>query len=148
MYYANTGAQSATDSTLRLLAKTTIAYHAGCGVYVGGPIIQDKLFMFLSAENDQTKTDWRRVNGVRISTTRHGWINSARKVDRYIASSTGTSPTTTASNSAIGDDARPTIRPTAATITRATAPSPAPQRRRVDAHGRINVADNGAEVRS
>ena len=57
------------------------------GAYLSGPIIQDKVFMFLSAETTRTNTSGTdATNGVRTSATAANtgfWNESARKVDRY-----------------------------------------------------------------
>lgn len=91
LYYARTGApeNAATDGTLRRRRSDTETNEKVYGAYVGGPIIQDKLFMFVAAE----KTD-RETTGVtplaageRLSTSlgRNGWRETDTKIDRYMA---------------------------------------------------------------
>ncbi len=91
LYYANTGApeNAATDGTLRRRLSDTERDEKIYGAYIGGPIIKDKLFMFVAAE----KTD-REVAGVtpttageRLSTSlsRNGWRETDTKIERYLA---------------------------------------------------------------
>lgn len=55
------------------------------GTYVGGPIIKDTLFMFLSAETTKTDTDGTdAINGIRVGGAPSGaWNSTKRSVDRY-----------------------------------------------------------------
>jgi outer membrane receptor protein involved in Fe transport len=91
LYYQNTGAaeNAATDGTLRRRRSETTQDEKVYGAYFGGPIIQDKLFMFVAAE----KTD-RDVAGVaplaqgeRLSTSlaRNGWRATDTRIERYMA---------------------------------------------------------------
>lgn len=56
------------------------------GAYIGGPIVQDKLFMFLSAQT--TRRDTGAVdstNGIRVGGAPTGaWTETKRVVDRYL----------------------------------------------------------------
>ncbi|MCC7641681.1 MULTISPECIES: TonB-dependent receptor [unclassified Janthinobacterium] len=83
--YAVTGApeNSATDGTLLRRNSENSKTERIYGAYVGGPIIQDKLFMFLSAET--RSTDWARVNGTRTSASNNttGFVTNKDKIDRY-----------------------------------------------------------------
>lgn len=84
VYYANTGANPDTDGKIFALnhqnSDTTKKY----GVYVGGPIIQDKLFMFIAAE--QTRQTTSKLNQSADSTTAdsNGWADDKNKTTRYL----------------------------------------------------------------
>jgi hypothetical protein len=91
LYYSRTGApeNAATDGTLRRRLSDTERDEKIYGAYIGGPIIKDRLFMFVAAE----KTD-REVTGVtpttageRTSTSlaRNGWRATDTKIERYLA---------------------------------------------------------------
>ncbi|WLI89993.1 TonB-dependent receptor [Massilia sp. R2A-15] len=88
-YYANTGAptNTATDGKLRLRREDNKVQETRVGAYVGGPIIQDKLFMFIAA--DQSSTDTSRVGALRStasdanSLSKWGWGEINDKVTRF-----------------------------------------------------------------
>jgi hypothetical protein len=90
-YYANTGAptNTNTDGKLRLRREDNKVQETRIGAYLGGPIIQDKLFMFVSA--DQTKIDTSRVGALRStasdanSLAKWGWGEIGDKTTRYVA---------------------------------------------------------------
>jgi hypothetical protein len=89
--YAKTGApeNAATDGTLRRRRTDTEREEKVYSAYVGGPIIKDKLFMFLAAE--QTDRDVSGVTplaqGERLSTSlgRNGWRQTDTQIQRYMA---------------------------------------------------------------
>ncbi|QYF94248.1 TonB-dependent receptor [Massilia sp. PAMC28688] len=85
-YYAKTGAPSnaTTDGTLRLARAENTLETKTYGAYVGGPIIQDKLFFFLAGE--AIKTDEGLVNGFRVGTSnaRNGWRDRQTDIKRYM----------------------------------------------------------------
>lgn len=87
LYYGNTGAteNAGTDGTLRLRREDDTSQNTRFGAYVGGPIIKDKLFMFVAAEASKTETS--RVVGSTSSTTNavNGWEDATGKVERYAA---------------------------------------------------------------
>jgi hypothetical protein len=87
IFYANTGAASnaATDGTLRLARRQNTQERKVYGAYVGGPIIQDKLFFFAAAE--KTETDEGLVNGFRVGTSNglNGWRDRNTQIERYMA---------------------------------------------------------------
>lgn len=84
VYYANTGQNPDTDG--KLYARNDQAYESErrAGVYVGGPIIKDKLFMFLAAE--QIRNDQDQVAGTTdsISLAQNGWLAEKNKTSRYL----------------------------------------------------------------
>jgi hypothetical protein len=84
--YANTGRFPATDNTIYRARGSNTQDSKRLGAYVGGPIIEDKLFMFVSAET--TKTDAAGTdptNGTRIGgNPAAAWADSSRKVNRYL----------------------------------------------------------------
>ncbi len=87
IYYARTGApeNAGTDGTLRLARQENTQERKVYGAYVGGPIIQDKLFFFAAAEKTETETGG--VNGFRVGTSnaRNGWRETESKIERYMA---------------------------------------------------------------
>ncbi|PKB23888.1 TonB-dependent receptor [Janthinobacterium sp. 64] len=92
-YYPVTGAaeNKATDGTLFRKNSTNSQTEKSYGAYLGGPIIKDKLFMFLAIEakkNDKenTNADSSAV-GTRTSPANGstGWESRQDTVDRYLA---------------------------------------------------------------
>jgi hypothetical protein len=87
VYYANNGFKE-TDGTLYAKNDLTSDSTTRYGAYVGGPILEDKLFMFISAERTDQKT-----NGVAHhsdeagsdGTIPSGWLNRKNKTTRYLA---------------------------------------------------------------
>lgn len=92
-YYPVTGAaeNKATDGTLFRRNQDDTRTEKIYGAYVGGPIIQDKLFMFLSLE--QRKSEEAGTNasastlGTRTSTSNavSGWEEKQDTIQRYLA---------------------------------------------------------------
>ena len=84
--YPVTGApeNAATDGTLYRKNRDNTKTERIFGGYVGGPIIEDKLFMFLSVEG--RTTDWERVNGTRTSASNAatGFVTNKDKINRYM----------------------------------------------------------------
>ncbi len=85
VYYANNG--FATDGKLYAKNDLTTESENRGGFYIGGPIIQDKLFMFLSAEQINHKRDGvARTNESAASTSaQSGWLDRKDKTTRYVA---------------------------------------------------------------
>ena len=86
IYYQNTGAFPNTDGKLYRRRSENEQQKTVVGAYVSGPIIKDKLFMFVSAESTQTKTEGvDAANGIRIGGSADGaWNETNRKVQRYL----------------------------------------------------------------
>lgn len=57
----------ATDGTLNLRRQDNTTQVRKMAAYVGGPIIEDKVFMFMAVDETQSKSSF--VNGTRVSTT-------------------------------------------------------------------------------
>ncbi len=86
IYFANTGKKPDTDNTLYRAREENTRSRDRYGAYIGGPIIQDKLFMFISAETSRTDTGQvDTVNGPRVGgSPASGWVDHKRVVDRYL----------------------------------------------------------------
>ncbi|WP_317201134.1 carboxypeptidase regulatory-like domain-containing protein [Janthinobacterium sp.] len=91
--YENTGApdNKATDGTLFRKNSSNSQTEKSYGTYLGGPIIKDKLFMFLAMETkknnkENTNADSSSV-GIRTSASNAstGWESRQDTVDRYLA---------------------------------------------------------------
>lgn len=86
IYYPKTGRtyNASTDGTLYIRRNENTADSKQFSGYVSGPIIQDKLFMLVSAE--QTRTDQGFVNGIRTSTSNavNGWNDTKAKTNRHL----------------------------------------------------------------
>ena len=86
LYYPTTGdpQNASTDGTLRLRRSENNVSETSTSAYLSGPIIQDKLLMFLALEQIKTNTDW--VAGLRTSTTNasNGWGEDRLKTQRYL----------------------------------------------------------------
>jgi len=83
--YGNTGNFPTTDGTLYRAREANEQTQKRYGTYLSGPIIKDKLFMFVSAETTKTDTEGTdATNGIRIGGSQAaGWNASKRTVDRY-----------------------------------------------------------------
>lgn len=86
IYYEKTGAavNAATDGTLYRQENNRKRSEKIFGAYVGGPLIENKLFMFLAAEG--RKYDEERVNGIRTSSSlaATGFEKTQDKIERYM----------------------------------------------------------------
>jgi hypothetical protein len=92
IYHANTGdpVNAATDGTLYKRNSSNTRTEKIYGAYVGGPIIKDKLFMFVAAETrkfDAENTNRSTGAGIRTSASNSatGWETSQDTIDRYMA---------------------------------------------------------------
>jgi hypothetical protein len=91
-YYGNTGAKAnaATDGTLYMQNDKRQRSEKIFGAYVGGPIIEDKLFMFIAAEGrryDQDRVNPLGERGARTSANlaSSGFESTDDKIERYTA---------------------------------------------------------------
>lgn len=86
--YAKTGAASnaGTDGTLRQLREENERQETRIGAYLGGPLVKDKLFMFVSLE--ETKTDRNFATYPTSiddnSQSKWGWTKQTDTIDRYL----------------------------------------------------------------
>lgn len=90
IYYANTGVIDTKtgkpyDGTLRFYNEKNSKSEYKYGAYVGGPIVPDKLFLFVAA--DQTKDKNAGINGSYASTTNplNGWSTDTTTNNRWLA---------------------------------------------------------------
>jgi hypothetical protein len=74
-----------TDGQVRVYRGDNKREQKRYGAYVGGPIIKDKLFMFLSGETTKTDTDFVNTAFTSNPTTPSGWVTSRGVQDRYVA---------------------------------------------------------------
>ena len=86
-YFASTGAttNSATDSTLRIRREDNQTQSSQYGLYVGGPIIKDKLFMFAAAELSKQTRDLVALGRTSTALTTGGFLNEKTDTERYYA---------------------------------------------------------------
>lgn len=84
--YFPTGTGAASDGTLRLRRSENYSTETKLGAYLGGPLVEDKLLMFLAVE--QTKTDGGRVTGLSSATAANnalnGWVDENAKTTRFL----------------------------------------------------------------
>ncbi|MEV4780175.1 TonB-dependent receptor [Burkholderia sp. LMU1-1-1.1] len=91
-YYPMTGAteNAGTDGTLYRRNQDNSRTEKVYGAYVGGPIVKDKLFMFVSAEtrryDSEGTNDTLSTLGTRTSTSNavSGWQEKQDRIDRYM----------------------------------------------------------------
>jgi hypothetical protein len=86
VYYAHTGdpANAATDGTLYAKNSLDSNQTQRYGGYVGGPLIRDKLFMFLAAERIENKTDGVSVTSDSVSSKIKGWTHDTNTTTRLL----------------------------------------------------------------
>ena len=85
VHYNNTGSNPDTDGTLYARNSIGTETQKRAGAYVGGPIIQDKLFMFAAVERIQNKTTG--VSGTAetpIDNEFTGWLDRKDTTTRYV----------------------------------------------------------------
>ncbi|MBC3875944.1 TonB-dependent receptor [Undibacterium flavidum] len=86
-YYAVTGdpLNKLTDGKLRLSRQDNESNSTLLGAYVGGPLIKDTLFMFLSVEQTKTNTEGANAafNGS-TKTSSTGWLENKNTQNRFL----------------------------------------------------------------
>jgi hypothetical protein len=84
-YHGNTGVFPATDNTLRVRREDNKVEQQQYSVYLGGPLLKDKLFGFVALE--QTELESNGVFSSRTSTTlaQNGWRDYKTTTKRYYA---------------------------------------------------------------
>lgn len=85
-YYPVTGApeNKNTDGKIYFDRRFNKQTGSQAGVYVGGPIIEDKLFMFVAAEQTRTDRDYINLSAASTSAINTGWAESERRINRYL----------------------------------------------------------------
>ncbi|MET3116004.1 hypothetical protein AAKU64_000207 [Undibacterium sp. GrIS 1.8] len=86
IYYPKTGAaeNKGTDGTLYLRRHDNTNEEKKVGAYIGGPIIQDKLFMFLAVEDTKTKSTGVVGSTASSSIGTNGYSETQDEVQRYM----------------------------------------------------------------
>ena len=86
VYYAHTGdpANAATDGTLYARNSLTTETQQRGGAYIGGPIIQDKLFVFGAIERIRDKTSGVAGTSDAIDNANTGWLDRTNTTTRYL----------------------------------------------------------------
>jgi hypothetical protein len=83
-YYANTGANPLTDGRILFNREQNKTDSQIIGAYVGGPIIKDKLFMFVAAEQTRTDRDFINLASSSTNAATSGFGTSDATIDRYL----------------------------------------------------------------
>ena len=83
-YYPNTGVNPLTDGKLLFNRQHNETDSKIYGAYVGGPIVKDKLFMFVAAETTRTDREYINLASSSTNAMQSGWGSSQAKVDRYL----------------------------------------------------------------
>jgi len=86
IYYGNTHQtyNAATDGTVRFYQHDNTQTQKTYGAYVGGPIIKDKLFMFVSAEYNDRQRGYVNLERISPSMANNGWRDDDKKVKRWM----------------------------------------------------------------
>ena len=92
IYYADTTVYNGgltynarTDGTLRIARAENTSQQATSSAYIGGPLIQDKLFFFGAVENIQLDTGRVVLGRTATSNEQNGWRDESVNTKRYIA---------------------------------------------------------------
>jgi hypothetical protein len=84
IYFPQTGSDDHVDGTLHFKNDASYNKVTQYGGYVGGPLVQDKLFMFAAVEKNLT--DGGAVNDLTSNTlARDGWLTTRTETTRYLA---------------------------------------------------------------
>ena len=86
-YYEKTGdvLNVRTDGKARVFRDNNTRDVKRVGAYLGGPLVKDKLFMFLSGETTNTNTNFVTTEFTGNPTAPSGWVESRAIQDRYLA---------------------------------------------------------------
>jgi hypothetical protein len=91
IYYPTTGTanNAATDGTIRLYNEGSKNENFTYGGTLSGPIIKDRLFVFVAAEGNRTTADFARLTSASANATTGnavgGWQSQVTDIPRYIA---------------------------------------------------------------
>lgn len=87
IYYPNTGSNPETDGSIYLRRSQTKTSRQNIAAYVGGPILEDKLLMFLAVDDIRTTTSGVNLNRAANETAngRTGWSENESETLRYLA---------------------------------------------------------------
>ncbi|WP_332878173.1 TonB-dependent receptor [Massilia sp. S19_KUP03_FR1] len=83
-YYENTGKNPLTDGKILFNREQNKTDSQIFGAYVGGPIIKDKLFMFVAAEQTRTDRDFINLASSSTNAPTSGFGTSDSTIDRYL----------------------------------------------------------------
>ena len=86
LYFANTGApeNAKTDNSIYLLNQDNTRDRKTANVYVGGPIIKDKLFLFANIEKTRTELENARQYSDNAAAVNTGWQEQHDRVSRSL----------------------------------------------------------------
>ena len=85
LYYANTGSNPDTDNSIYRYRKGDHYNDYTYSAYVGGPLIQDKLFVFLAASQDIAKSGVVSAEPLSSALGSQGWTDQKDTNTRYFA---------------------------------------------------------------
>lgn len=84
-YYGNTGSNPATDNTLQRYREGNTQSDTFASVFVSGPLIRDKLFMFANVEQTWNRSAYTNVGSDTLSAKVDGFGERERRLPRYMA---------------------------------------------------------------
>ena len=83
-YYPNTGSAPATDGKLQFYGQSNTSSNRTMGIYAGGPIIKNKLFIFAAMEQGVSNSAGVSASSDRLENP-SGWTTNKNTVGRYLA---------------------------------------------------------------
>ncbi|MBY0573869.1 MAG: TonB-dependent receptor, partial [Undibacterium sp.] len=83
VYFPNTGKEPATDGQLQFYAKDNTSSNRSLGLYAGGPIVPNKLFIFVAAEQSLSNNAGVGVSSDKMENP-SGWTVSKNTLGRYL----------------------------------------------------------------